>query len=234
MLIKPFIRGKTAFTDFCDGLQFLQVLAKNDREFDWACHYVFEPLKQLDNVPELAGIGSRRKGRFVPSYELFKRISRETSDIGAGKAAAQPIPLARVESLLYRMVRVPNDYVDACRVIHSQRLPLRNAWTMLHPEVSCQSFGDMLLHRLRQFDGLTPSEKTTLDLRARYSFDNREHFLNALQEKQIPGSEGLLPVYLRVAGLEAEDKVGFYPVNLRWYGRLPKDLCAFLQDYRRK
>jgi hypothetical protein len=41
-------------------------------------------------------------------------------------------------------------------------------------------------------------------------------------------------MYERITALEKEDLPQLYPVNLRWYARLPRDLDTFLQDYRRK
>lgn len=221
LLVKPYIQPGSAIDDFHNGLAILQTMGANEREFDWTRHYFFEPLKVLDKKRQLRKIPGR-------SYLLFGKIAQEFAK------GQQGLALVQVEALLYRLMRVPSDYRKALTLLRERNLALSQIWPELHTDEAYAMYGDSLLRRLTQFNDLTSDERAVLHLRTRSSFDNREEFRKALAAGSIPHAERLRPLYERIASQEIEDAHHPYPVNLRWYERLPKDLGAFLQDYRRK
>jgi len=230
LLIKPFIQPDTAHADFQDSIYILQAMEYRDREFDWARHYFFEPLRQIDGNRKLKRMLNRisdSRKPVTPGYMLYKRIAQEC-------AKDQGLSLLQVETLLHRMVRFPSEYRNALQLMHQRNLPLSQLWPELHTEDAYRMYADALLHRLKQFSELSKEECAILQLRTRYSFDNRTNFWSALESGGIPNAERIRPLYVRINQLEQEDKPRLYPVNLRWYEHLPKDVGMFLQNYRRK
>jgi hypothetical protein len=227
LLVKPFIRPQSAQKDFQNGLYILQELNAQGREFDWARHYFFEPLHQLEDIRKLHTRDSA--GKLVsPRQMLYTRFAQEFS------RKPRALSLVQAEALLHRMMRRPLEYQDALRLMHQRGLALSQVWPTLGTEEASALYGDMLLHRLRQYTGLSKEEQTILQLRTESCFDDHDTFKGILASGKIPNSERISQMYARITALEKEDLPQLYPVNLRWYARLPQDLDTFLQDYRRK
>ncbi|MEM4243061.1 MAG: hypothetical protein QXM31_04130, partial [Candidatus Woesearchaeota archaeon] len=172
LLVKPFIRQKTAIEDIQDCLYIIQELEAKEREFDWTRHYFFEPLQMTNQIR-----GTRR----APAYFLFKKIANEFN------ASPRKLSLVQIEALLFRMTCLPNDYCNALKAMDQNKLALSQVWPDLKIDDACRMYAESLLNRLDQYNRLSKDERNLLVLRAVYCNDNREAFLKKLSDSTISG-----------------------------------------------
>ncbi len=214
-LIKPFIRKKSALSDLTNAAHVLRMLGNYGREFDWTCHYFFEPIHRA------AAVG----GVSTPQYVLFKSIAHEVMKDMAQEDHSFSLP--HVEALLYRIARFPKEYNRAFKLLEQKGMTLGKIWPELRSEDANQLYRDELRRRLNMYNSLKPEQRAILALRTHYALDDRILFDKMLAAEAIPNAKRVAEEYVGVSALEREDG-DFYPVNLRWYERLPKDLSAFL------
>jgi len=212
LLLKPYIRPKSALKDLENGITLLSVMNAHDREYDWVRHYFFEPLNRL-NV---------QKGFAPAGHLMYKRMYDELRE-------PQPaFSLAHIEALLYRMMRLPQEYAPAFAMLRAKPLALREIGPKLYQDAANRMYAEEIRTGLKKFVSLSDGERIALRLRWLYAGDDAKKFDAVLQTAELPHADSLSEMHNHIKQLEASAP-GYWPVNLRWFDRLPKDISEFLR-----